>query len=527
MTRPQWGRLVTCGGLATRLEPGGRISCLTVLLLVALGSARIVSTYKVFSHTIDEPDTLAAGIEYLSTGKYRYEDTHPPLARVLAALGPYLAGERFHPGPDAYFEGYRILGRDAHYDRILALARAGILPFFWMGAAVVYLWARRLRGPAAGVAAVLVYTTVPPVLAHAGLATTDMALGATVPAAALAWLYWLERPGRRRGLLLGALVALACLSKFSAILFLPAGCVAMWAVARDSLRRPPAKAVALALAAAALTIWAAYGFSFARVEFLHLRLPAPRFFSGIHAVYVHNRAGHPAYLLGRRSANGFWYYFPVVLSLKTPLALLALAAVALGMRNRAGAAAPLAFAAGVLAVSMTGRIDLGVRYLLPVYAGLAVVAGCVAVAARGTPARTAIATLLAWQVISGARQHPDYLAYTNELAGAQPERLLADSDLDWGQDMNRLSDFMARRGVTRLTFTPFNRTYLWAGHALPQLDPGDTDHPNPGWNAVSITLWKVFGFPQWPDRAGEPQRIGKSILVWEIKPSAVSGQPNQ
>ena len=209
-------------------------------VLVAIGSARIVSTYPVFNHTIDEPDTIAAGMEYLSTGKYLYEDTHPPLGRVFAAIGPYLAGERFHPGPNSYFEGYRILGRDAHYDRVLALARLGNLPFFWIGSLVVYLWAARIRGPSAALVAVLVYTTIPPVLAHAGLATTDMALGVMTPAAALAALCWAERPDRRRSLAFGALVALACVSKFSAILFLPAGCLAMWALGQVGPRGRPA-----------------------------------------------------------------------------------------------------------------------------------------------------------------------------------------------------------------------------------------------------------------------------------------------
>jgi hypothetical protein len=85
-----------------------------------IASARIVSTYTVFNHTVDEPAHLAAGMEWISAGKYLYEDQHPPLARVMGALGPYLAGERWHAGPDSYREGYRILGRDAHYDRTLA-----------------------------------------------------------------------------------------------------------------------------------------------------------------------------------------------------------------------------------------------------------------------------------------------------------------------------------------------------------------------------------------------------------------------
>ena len=55
------------------------------LALTAFGSARIVSTYNVFSHTQDEPAHIACGMEYLSKGVYRYEAQHPPLARVAAA----------------------------------------------------------------------------------------------------------------------------------------------------------------------------------------------------------------------------------------------------------------------------------------------------------------------------------------------------------------------------------------------------------------------------------------------------------
>jgi hypothetical protein len=59
----------------------------------------VISTYTVFNHTIDEPDHLAAGMEWLPAGKYLYEDQHPPLARVMGALGPYLAASAGIPVP--------------------------------------------------------------------------------------------------------------------------------------------------------------------------------------------------------------------------------------------------------------------------------------------------------------------------------------------------------------------------------------------------------------------------------------------
>ena len=55
-----------------------------------------------------------------------------------------------------------------------------------------------------------------------------------------------------------------------------------------------------------------------------IRLPAPQLFSGLKMVADHNAGGHYAYLLGSRSTTGWWYFYPVVLAVKTPLAFLAL-----------------------------------------------------------------------------------------------------------------------------------------------------------------------------------------------------------
>jgi hypothetical protein len=496
------------------------------LALVLAGTARIASTWLVFNHTIDEPDTLAAGMEYLSTGRYLYEDQHPPLSRVMVAVLPFLAGERFHPGPESYFEGYRILGHGQHYDRTLALSRAGNLVFFWIASAVAYLWGMRAGGPKAAVMATLLFTTLPPILGHGGLATTDLALCAMTAAAALAALRWADLPSRGRSVGLGVLTALAFVSKFSSLPFLAAAgalmCVWHMAAARRGLRWlarelwTRRRAIALAAAAAVMVVWAVYGFTFGRVDFLHTRLPAPRFFSGIHTAWLHSQGGHPAYLMGRRSATGFWYYFPAVMALKTPLGMLALLCLSpflIKDRRRATGLAA-AFSVAIMLAAMCGHIDLGVRHLFPIYVGISVVCGCAVAEVRGWAAKAAVAGLMMWQIVAGDLAHPDYLAYTNEICGGHPERYLADSNVDWGQDMKRLEAFLERQHATQVTFVPFNRTYPMAGHEMLPMLPGETDHPSPGWNAVSVTVWKVFGYPKWADRILSQRRIGESILLW-------------
>lgn len=41
--------------------------------LIAIACIRIAATYTVFSHTVDEPVHIAAGMEWLNKGVYRYE----------------------------------------------------------------------------------------------------------------------------------------------------------------------------------------------------------------------------------------------------------------------------------------------------------------------------------------------------------------------------------------------------------------------------------------------------------------------
>src|SRR5262249_2577550 len=143
------------------------------------------------------------------------------------------------------------------------------------------------------------------------------------------------------------------------------------------------RSVAFACAIAFVAIWAGYRFSFARVDYLHLRLPAPRFFTGLASVWAHNHAGHASYLWGRRSANGFWYYFPLPLAIKPPLAFLLLL---IGNWTRAAdfslpRTSPrpaLLFSAAVLLCASLSRINIGIRHILPIYVPLAVLAGCLA-----------------------------------------------------------------------------------------------------------------------------------------------------
>ena len=104
--------------------------------------------------------------------------------------------------------------------------RAGILPFFLLACLVVFFWTRHTFGSPAAALATLLFTLVPPVLAHAGLATTDMGLAACLGAAFFALILWAESPGWKRSVLSGPRQAhRRCCCKFTALGYLPAAAV--------------------------------------------------------------------------------------------------------------------------------------------------------------------------------------------------------------------------------------------------------------------------------------------------------------
>jgi 4-amino-4-deoxy-L-arabinose transferase-like glycosyltransferase len=528
---------------------------LAFAVLVAIASARIVATYYVFSHTVDEPAHIACGLEWIEKGSYRLETQHPPLARVAAAMGPYLAGRRITENalgpdgqmhvPDIFQQGALILYLDSHYDRNLALARLGVLPFFWIGALVVFLWGRKAGGAIGAVLAVGLFSFLPPVLAHAGLATTDMALTAFAGASFVAALWWMERPGARRAALFGATTGLAVLSKFSALAYLPVAFLAalVWYLAAERPRLPELLGEArrrvltflLAVAVGALVIWAGYRFSVGPVPGMHWRLPAPEVFDGVQEVVKHNRAGHSSFLLGERRTFGWWYYFPVVLGVKTPLAFLALLvfggiALVRDGRNRWLWAAA-AFSGSIVFYSLFSSIDIGVRHILPVYIGLSILAAAGARAllrqARAAAwGRWACAILLVWSAATSLAAHPDYIPYFNALAGDQPEKILADSNLDWGQDVKRLGERLRELNARQVSFTPITVSYLEAGHGFPPVRRLDPLNPAPGWNAVSLCSLKIgrlglgrhFGLVPWPERLEPNERVGKTIWLYYFPP---------
>ena len=545
---------------------------LALALIILLACALAAGSWRVYSNTWDEPEHLAAGIELLDRGQYEYDTEHPPFGRVLLALGPYLAGARSFgtPPPNGTQEGIDILYSGGHYARYLTLARAGVLPFLALLLFATWLWARRLfRSQGAALLCVLLLVSVPAVLGHAALASLDVAAAATCLLALYTLQLWVVSARLRDAALFGLAAGLAVGTKFSAVPFIGLALPALALVHAALPADPPLASarsrllgLALALLAALLPLALAYGprssnpagvaarFDWA-VSYLlqergldhqlgvllsHLWLPRELkdLANGIVAVKAHNDSGHLSYLLGHVRLTGWWYFYLVALAVKTPIPLLAAGPVGLawlardGWRSRNGwALAPAVLVVMMLTfASAFSRINIGIRHVLVLYPFFALGAAYVTVRTwrwlaawrnrrLAAGAVAVMLALLAWQLSTLWTAYPDYLPYFNE-AVPHPQRVLVDSDLDWGQDLRRLELRAAQLRIPQLRLA-YRGTADLTREPLPPFASLAARRPTSGWVAISaLARTRDPADYAWLDAYRPVERIGKSIDLYYI-----------
>jgi len=525
--------------------PDARIWRAVALAITLAGALALVATHFTFSNTYDEPAHIAAGVEWLS-GRYDYDAQRPPLGRIAAGIGPYLHGERGASASSPAEDGARVLGRGAHYRTTLALARLGELPFFILLCAVVWVWGRRLTDERGAAIAVLLAATNPSLLAHAGLATTDIALAATVTATLLAFVVWLDAPHWAASVSLGAAAALAATTDFIALPMLGLALPAVYGVRRrakggalwsDAPRWQFLLAIGLTVAATGMTGWAVYGFSVGPViDGSAVPMLAPGWFRGLLSYLTDTTAARPAFLLGERSASGWWYYYAVALLVKTPLPLLLLATLGTvaAVRDfvRRATAEPAVVLAAMVAVLLVAAIsgeDAGIRLVLPLFAMLPLVGAIAAVelwsaSGRSIPAqrlvRGAVVATFVAAVIVPLRAHPDYLAYFNPIAGDQPELILVDSNLDWGQDLYRLGAVMKRMRIDSIAVAYYGSASLDAAGVRNARLLAAAERPR-GWIAASQTMLAGVGGDgayEWLNELRPVGRVGSSLVLFYVPP---------
>jgi 4-amino-4-deoxy-L-arabinose transferase-like glycosyltransferase len=532
------------------------------------------------SPTMDEQNHIARGAAYLGTGDPRLSVEHPPLVNLLSALPAHLLLDLRLP-LDTFFwevgEWYQFADlflweTNANADQIVFLARLPIIGLGLILVSLVFRCADARFGPGGGLLAAAFLALDPNFLAHTRLSTTDVGGACFVFLAACALWRAVRHPTLGHTLGSGLALGLALSSKLSNLLFGPIFGLAILVealvvgrrhIGRRCIARAARNLATLALAATLglLVVWSTYSFQIGRLSENGPLLPAPLYLKGIGAILDFTTGGRPAYLLGEYSHQGWWYYFLVAFAVKTPLAtiaaLLLATVVTLHRSNTKGSGgAPGAIADDIVLlippvayflVVTSSSLNIGYRHLLPMLPFLAVHVGRLdqpAAPPANQPVghftrlpRLLLPALLAlWLTLATMCIYPHFLAFFNPIGGGPDEgwHILADSNIDWGQDLKELKAWTEREGVERVRLS-------WFGSARPEhyginfdLLPGvphgglmceqppfNPEQPEPGLYVISVSNLVGVSLCD-PDlyawfRARPPDaKVGYSLFVYEV-----------
>ncbi|MFY9484326.1 MAG: glycosyltransferase family 39 protein [Patescibacteria group bacterium] len=475
---------------------------------------------KTDAQTTDEAIHLYAGYTYLTRHQFDFNSEHPPLVKLLAAL-PLLA---LHPhdvtatdywqkAQNYFYHGpkdHRSIGEQFFYgvgnnpDQLLFFGRlAMVLLTLLLGFAIysisVYFWGWR-----GGLLPLVLYVFDPTIAAHGHLITTDIgaSLGYLVTIVAL-WRF-LQKPSRNTTIILGIALGFALLTKFTTIILLPMIALLViwfWLFRKGSLKRFKGyipKFIAVAIIAW-FTVLAGYFFKIQpppAVQSLQRTIEAvnplqkeiinpkpdkpfqttvynaarflliPRdYFKGLALVLTHAKYGDASFLLGKRSLEGWWYYFPVLFSAKTPIPTLIVVAMGIAVALSAKRKDPkvvflLLATVGYLGFAMFSRANIGLRHILPIYPLLFVLSGTLAIAKNQWLKITIPIILSVFLVIEFVRSYPYYLSYFNQLYGGTENgyAIATDSNIEWGQDLKRIKSYIDSHNLDK----PYLE-YYWDG----------------------------------------------------------------
>ena len=566
----------------------------TKLLAIAIITVSLVLAISSFwndSLIVDEIPHVGSGYSYVKALDYRLNPEHPPLAKALATL-PLLF---LNLTQDAFqtkfwlqdingqwdFGRFFIFQSGNNAELITKVVKFPMLLFFIFSAILIYKWTKKLYGNFAALTALTLFSFSPTVITHSRFVTTDVPALFGILLATFFFIKYLDAPTKKNTWLAGLAFGIAILTKFSTFLIVPYFLILALIKNKNKLLGT----ILIFIIGFVFIVWPIYSvFTLnypperqrADTEFI-LGSFGNRTLADLTAfmadksiirglgeyalglLMVGQRAvgGNTTYFLGEVSAAGSRYYFPVVYALKEPLAWWVFVVIALlylawqikkpssvrrfglsikeFLKNHFVEFAMLLWLAIYWTTSIKSNLNIGVRHLLPTYPfAIILVSGQLARLRHKIKYFVPIvAFLLAWYVAENLRVWPYYLTYFNQLAGGPTGgyRYVVDSNLDWGQDLKRLSQWVEENKVDKihLDYFGWSDPVYYLGPKFQWLTAGQYKNAQDfiqktggGHIAVSATFFMGSrGNPEtsyiWLQSYEPEIIIGNSIWVWKLK----------
>jgi hypothetical protein len=571
-------------------SPAGRfIRFIFVTFMVLIFFFLAIDSLVLDSPTMDEQNHIARGLAFLRTGDPRLSLEHPPLINGLSALPllmmPELRLPLDHPSwerREGWYEFADLFMWQYNHDvdRVVFLSRLPIVYLLIFLSLTGYRFAKSLWGGFSGLVAMGLILFEPNLLAHGRYATTDLGGTFFIFLATFAlWQLWQFADCWNWRWWFAAAIAMgfAFGSKLSALGFVPIwGILALlplYPVGKHTKTHGYTQIALRRLAqwmsagtVSLLLLWMIFGLEWGTPKFtspslvdsINFPIPMPTFWAGLEQLLFLTATGRSqSFLLGNFSEEGFLSYFAVAFLAKTPIFLLLLLpiAIVLLVRNkhtRRGAIFLLVPTIGFFLLTMQSALNIGFRHLLPILpVYLVLISGigsrqlAMEFASRENPYLRRLPSTLAiigvgLSILLALWIHPHYLSYFNLAAGGPVNgyRVLTDSNVDWGQDLRRLKNWMVENRIERVKlgwFGSADPNYYDIDHdPLPGIGrdryfrlwwdvPFNRTDPEPGIYAISASsLWELplreeektvyawFRFRE-PD-----EQIGHSILIYYV-----------
>lgn len=479
------------------------VKTVAVALLLLVLEAQLLYSVRHESLTWDEGDHIFAGYMSLKHHDFGLNPEHPPLVKMVAAIPlqrmglhePQLQGRYFKT--EAYLSGRDLIFQN-DFETIIFRARMFASVFALAVALLAFLTAREMFGTGAGFIALLLIVFEPNFLAHGALVTTDTGAACGLLASIYAFYRYVKSPSWGRIAVLGLAAGVFFITKHSAVLLPP---MLVLLAITELLRRRQlhdesrwrhiarlAGACAVAGVIAVAIMWTGYGFRYsarpvgqqinpplestlgnlspvegkAITMMAHWKLLPESWLYGLADVRSVANVW-PSYMFGKVYAHGVWFYFPVAFLIKatlTTLVFLPLIVYAIATRKLRGWREVLFLSlppAIYFYVSMTSKLNIGVRHILLVFIFILVLAGGAAWALISKDRRWAwpIGALVLFHVVSSLWAFPtSYIPYANELWGgpANVHKYLTDSTTDWGQQLKTVKRYIDQRGIQQCWF---------------------------------------------------------------------------
>lgn len=482
-------------------------------------------------------------------------------------------------------------------DKMIFWARIPMILVLILLGFYVFRWAKELFGNKTGLLALFLFCFSPTLLAHGRLVTTDVGAATGIFIATYYFVKFLKDSSKKNLIKAGIAFGFAQLAKFSVILLFPtfAILIFVWVAIRSSYFRYFLRTFfryvflfILLIIVGYILIWGVYQYhiwnypperqvrdtkfilsSFGSQSLVGvvvwmaskpLLRPIAQYLLGLFMVLQRASGGNTTYFIGEVSAAGWKSYFPTVYAIKEPLAFHILTVISLlyiawlikkpfwyksWLRARIWLNchfpefAMLVFIAIYWTTSITSNLNIGVRHLLPVFPFTILLVSGVTIKwlrySFSAVKKVFLVLLLIWQATGVIAIYPYFLSYFNELAGG-PENgyiFTVDSNLDWGQDLKRLTKWVDTQGIDKIYVDYFGggdaKYYLkekyapWWGTRDPKELPGGSyfavsatflqggrGEPVPGFN-------QPFGYYRWLDSYEPIAKIGHSIFVYYIE----------